>query len=170
MTLADIAADIEVTAEQRDRGVALVDDTDADLPTRLAAFENDLPCDADAAAAVLERHVSGSSIGESARVAGIAPITAAKVLYLLGREGVNPLGPQAREIVRDWLDAELSRNDAKTLIRASEPEFALAAFIETHDPLDGVQEAIEGVLSPSAATVAKRDHLAETMSDLGDLR
>ncbi|WP_440006988.1 DUF7858 family protein [Halomicrococcus sp. SG-WS-1] len=170
MTLSDIAAGLEVTAEQRDRGVAAVDDTDGDLRERLVPFADDLPCDPTSAATVVESFTAGASVGDAGRDAGVAPVTAAKTLHLLGLDGVSPLGPTARDVVGDWLTADLSRSDAKALTGASETEFALAAFVETHDPLDGAVEAVEGALSPAGdATVRKRDELGETMSDVGDL-
>lgn len=170
MALSDIAEGIEVTTEQCDSGVATVDETDRSLSERLSKFADDLPCDPSKAAAILESHTAGRSVGESARAVGVAPITAAKVLHLLGTDGVSPLTPRAREIVRDWLAADLSRADAKALTGASEAEFALATFVETHDPIDGVDDAVEGWLAPTGdAAVRKRDGLAETMSDVGDL-
>jgi hypothetical protein len=164
MGLSEIAAGVEVTTEQRDRGVATVDDTDATLAERLAAHADALPCSADAAATVVEVYAGGEAVGTAARVADIAPITAAKTLHLLS-ESVSPLGPTGREIVRDWLAAELSRAEARDLTGATEREFALAAYVETHDPLSGVEEAVAGVLAPERGT----DPLADARSDLPEL-
>ncbi|WP_435196576.1 hypothetical protein [Natronomonas sp. EA1] len=161
MTLDDIAAGLEVTTRQRDRGVAAVDDTDAPLATRLA--DHELPCSPEAAAALVEAYADGRSVGDAARVGGVAPATAAKTLHLLG-ESVNPLSPTARAIVRDWLDADLSRADALALTGANEREFALAVFCETHDPIPGACDAVEGAL-----TVRPVDPLADARSDLGEL-
>ena len=170
VTLSDIAAGLEVTAEQRDRGVALVDDTQIGLATRLSEHSEALPCSPDAAATVLRAYAAGSAVGEAAREADLPPVTAAKVLHLLGVDGVTPLSPRAREVLRDWLAADLSRADAKTLTGASEAEFALAAYIETHDPLDGVREAVEAELSQRGnGAVEKREELGETMSSVSDL-
>ncbi|MFC5971553.1 hypothetical protein ACFPYI_09440 [Halomarina salina] len=170
MGLADIAAGLEVTSEQRSRGVATVDATEAGLAERLAPFDEDLPCSPDAAATVVETYASGDSVGTSSRAAGVPPMTGAKTLHLLG-ESVSPLGPTGRELVRDWLDAELSRADALELTGASETEFALAAYVETHDPLAEAREALEGTLSPTGdAAVEKRELLGETMSGAGELR
>ncbi len=170
MALSDIAAGLEVTAKQRDHGVATVDDTDRDLHDRLATFSDGLPCETETAVRIVESHAAGASVGESARRAGIAPMTAAKTLHLLGVNGVSPLSPIGHELVRDWLSADLSRSEAFTLSGASETEFALATFIETHDPLDGAAETIESALALDGdAAVKKRDILAETMSDVGDL-
>ena len=170
MTLSEIADGLEVTTEQRDRGVATVDDTDRNLRERLDSFAADLPCDAEAAATVVEGHTAGRAIGDSARAAGVAPMTAAKVLHLLGCEGISPLTPRARDILRDWLAADLSRSDALALTGASETEFALATFVETHDPIAGASDALEGALSRGEdAAVEKRDALAGTMSSPNDL-
>ncbi|WP_135806055.1 DUF7858 family protein [Halorussus marinus] len=163
MTLSEIADGLEVTAQQRDRGVATVDAT-GDLQERLEAFANELPCDAASAATVVEGHLAGRSVGESARSAGIAPVTAAKALHLLGCEGVSPLTPRAHDVVADWLSAELSRADAKALTGASETEFALAAFVETHESLDGARAVVEG-----ARRTADGDALEEARSELADL-
>ena len=170
MALSDLAAGLEVTAEQRDRGVATVDDTETELSTRLADHSEALPCTPEAAATVVESHAGGTSVGESARAAAVAPVTAAKVLHRCGVDGVDPLGPEARRIVRDWLDGHLSRADALELPGASESEFSLAAYLATHDPLPDLVDAVSGPSSGPSATVQKRDALAETMSSAADLR
>lgn len=173
MTLSDIAAGLEVTTEQCDRGVASVDATASDgtdLREQLAEFADDLPCDATAAATILEGHTAGKSVGDSARAAGVAPITAAKTLHLLGCEGISPLTPEAHRIVRDWLSADLSRTEARELTGSRETEFALATFVETHDPIPGASELVEGAFALDGdATVQKREALGETYSDVGDL-
>ncbi|MFC7081750.1 hypothetical protein [Halorussus caseinilyticus] len=173
MTLSDIADGLEVTTEQRDRGIASVDataDDETDLRERLADFADDLPCDATSAATIVEGHASGQSVGDTAHDAGVAPMTAAKTLHLLGCEGVSPLTPRAHEILRDWLSADLSRTEARELAGANETEFALATFVETHDPLAGATELVEGALAPDGdAAVRKREVLAETMSGRGEL-
>lgn len=169
MTLSEIAAGLEVTERQRERGVATIDDTDADLTTRLEPYADELPCDAASAAAVVDAYTAGTAIGECARAAGVAPATAARTLHLLGVEGVSPLAPVGRSVVRDWLAGECSRTEAKALVDAGEPEFALAAFVETHDPIEDAREAVEGALSLDGdATVEKRDALDGTMSDAED--
>jgi hypothetical protein len=169
MGLADIAEGLEVTDEQRERGVAAVDATGEPLAARLEPYADALPCGPGEAATVVERYAAGASVGESARATGLPPVTGAKALHLLG-ESVAPLGPMGREVVRDWLDARVSRSEALTLTGASEREFALAAFVETHDPIPGAREALEGALAPDGdATVEKRDALGDAMSDLGDL-
>jgi len=132
MTLSEIAAGIEVTAEQERRDVVAVDET-GDLLERLRPHEDALPCTPEAAATALETHAAGTSVGESAREAGIAPVTAAKALHCCGVSGVTPLSPMARQVVRDWMAGELSRTEALELTGASEAEFALGAYIESHD-------------------------------------
>ncbi|WP_256295846.1 DUF7858 family protein [Haloarchaeobius salinus] len=169
MGLADIADGLCVTTEQRDRGVAVADDTGSDLPGRLAEYADDLPCSVEAAAAVVDAYVGGSAVDTAGHEAGVAPTTAAKVLHLLGLEGVSPVSPQGRALVRDWLSGELSRTDARALSGASEREFALAAFVESHEPLPGAEDVVADVFSRSDdASVAKRDVLAETMSGADD--
>ena len=171
MGLEEIAAGIEVTTEQCDRGLATVDDTDDDLVECFRPQAEALPCTPEAAATVVETHTTGTSIGESAREAGIAPMTAAKVLHRCGVAGVTPLSPMAREILRDWLGGELPRADALALTDATPTEFALATYVETHDAVPALEEAVEGTLAPETnATVAKRDALGETMTDSMSLR
>ncbi|WP_136717456.1 DUF7858 family protein [Halorientalis salina] len=167
MGLSDIAAGVEVTAEQRDCGVATVDETDAPLSERLAEYESVLPCDAEAAATVVDVYAEGRAIGAAARVAGIAPTTAAKTLHLLG-EQVTPLGPTARDVIRDWLHGDLARTEALELTGATEREFALAAYVETHDPIPDAREAVAAELSSGLGE--GDDPLAETMSGVSDLR
>jgi hypothetical protein len=148
MGLSEIAAGIEVTDTQDDRGVATVDETDATLTDRLEPFADELPCSPGEAATVLARYSEGASVGSAGRGAGIAPTTAAKTLHLLG-ESVSPLGPMGREIVEDYLAGHLSRSEALELARVGEESFALAVYIETHDPLEEAATAIEGVLAAS---------------------
>ncbi|AUV83487.1 hypothetical protein C2R22_19080 [Salinigranum rubrum] len=170
MTLSDIAAGIEVTTKQRERGVPTVDGTETDLDDRLATYADALPCTPEAAATVLERYASGTSVGDLARAAGVAPMTAAKTLHLCGEVGISPLGPVGREVVRDWLAGDLTRADAVTLTGATPTEFALTAYVEAHDPVPGLVEAAEAALSPvTNASVTKRETLAETMTDAADL-
>lgn len=170
MGLADIAAGLEVTTEQRDRGVATVDRTEAPLATRLAPFEAQLPCSAESAATLVEAYAGGDSVGTAGRAADLPPIRAAKTLHLLG-EAVSPLGPEGRRIVRDWVAGELPRSDAITLARATPAEFALAAYVETHDPIPGARAAVEGVLTAGGdAAAAKRDELGSTLGDPEALR
>ena len=170
MGLADIAAGIEITTEQRERGVPSVDDTGADLETRLEEHADALSCTPAAAATVVEEYAAGASVGAVAREAAVAPVTAAKVLHRCGVDGVCPLAPTARRVVRDWLGGRLSRADAMSLTGATEPEFALAAYVESHDAVPELVEAVEGTLAAGrSATVDKRDALAETMSGPADL-
>jgi hypothetical protein len=170
MGLSDIAAGVEVVDEQRDRGVAAVDRTEEDLAERLGSYADDLPCSPAEAATLVEAYAGGSSVGDAARAAGLSPTDGAKALHLFG-ESVSPVGPMGREVVGDWLDGQLGRSEAIRLAGASEREFALAAYVETHDPIEGAREAVEGALAPGGdAAVEKRETLGETMSDVGELR
>jgi hypothetical protein len=171
MGLSDIAAGIEVHEPQRERGVPTVDATADDPVVRLDAHGDALPCTPEAAASVLETYAAGTSVGDCAREAGVAPMTAAKLLHRCGVSGLSPLAPTARDILRDWLDGDLSRAEAVELVGADEADFALATYVETHDPVPELADAVAGVREPDAtATVQKRDALAETMSSVGDLR
>lgn len=171
MGLSDIAAGIEVTAEQVDSGVPTVDDTGGSLVDRLRPWADELPCTPEAAATVVERYTAGTSVGETAREAGVAPMTASKVLHRCGVSGVSPLGPAGRRIVRDWLAGDLPRSEALALTGADEAEFALATYVESHESVPELEAAVEGSLAPERnASVAKRDALGETMSSPGSLR
>lgn len=171
MGLSEIADGIAVTERQRERGVATVDRTDPTLNAAVAAFEADLPCNVSTAAQLVEAYASGASVGEAATDAGLPAVTGAKTLYRLGFEGLSPLSPLGRDIIDDWLAGEIGRTDAKTLADASEAEFSLATYIETHDPLPDADERIATALqSDTNAAVAKRDVLADTMSGVEDLR
>ncbi|MFB6101677.1 MAG: helix-turn-helix domain-containing protein [Haloplanus sp.] len=170
MALSDIAAGIEVHDRQRERGVPTVDATEDDLVGRLDEYADRLPCTPEAAATVLDAYAAGTSVGDCARKAGLTPMTAAKLLHRCGVTGLSPLAPTARRIVRDWLDGNLPRSEAVELVGADEADFALATYLETHEPVPDLADAVEGVLEPdSTATVAKREALAETMSSVGDL-
>ncbi|ADQ65692.1 hypothetical protein GL213_00400 [Halogeometricum borinquense] len=173
MGLADIADELGVTTTtQEERGVATVDDTDVDLDARLRDHADKLPCTPEAAATVLERHAAGDSVGDAAEAAIVAPVTAAKVLHRAGIEGVTPLAPTARQILRDWLAGQLSRADALELTGADDAEFALAAYIETHDPVPELADATRRDAAASLggdALVKKREELADTMSASTDL-
>ena len=162
MGLADIADGLEVTETQTRRGVATIDDTGATVEDRLAPFEDELPCSATESATALERYSAGGSVGAAARTADVAPVTAAKVLHLLG-ESVSPATPLQREIIHDWMAGELSRHDARSLTQLDETEFALATFVETHDPLEAACAEIEGVLA--AHRLEDGDPLADAIGD-----
>lgn len=164
MSLDDIAAGLEVVERQHDRGVATADDTGEPLAERFARAADALPCTPVAAATVVETYATGASVGDSAREAAVAPITAAKTLHRCGVEGVTPLTPLAREVVQDWLAGDLSRSDALALTGATGAEFALGTYIETHAAVPALAEATEAALTPGAnAAVRKRDALAETL-------
>lgn len=171
MGLSDIADGLEVVAEQRDRGVAAVDDTDRALADRLAEHAADLPCEGATAAAVVEAYVAAGDLATAAEAGGVAPVTAARTLHLVGVGGVSPLPPDDRGPVREWLAGDRSRTDAKAAVGLDEQAFALAAFVETRDPIPGARAAVDGALSPGEdAVVEKREALGETMSDADELR
>ena len=168
MALSDIAEGVEVTTQQRERGVASVDRTAAPLADRLASHAEDLPCGPETAAELAEAYASGGSVGDAGDEAGVAPTTAAKCLHRLGFEGLTPFSPLQRDVLADWLDARLTRAAALELTGASEREFALAAYVATHDPVTEAAEAVESALSSDEdAMVAKRDALAATLPESG---
>ena len=166
MGLSDIAAGIEVTESQEEHSPATVDATDATLAERLEPFESELPCSAAEAATVLERYSQGKSVGDAGRAAGVAPVTAAKTLHLLG-ESVTPVSPLGADIVQDWVEGRISRTEAMELSQLGENEFVLAAYVETHEPLEDACAAIEGVLA--ARQTDHHDPLSETRSAATDL-
>lgn len=167
MGLADIAEGVTVTTRQRERGVASVDRTGESLAAQLAALDGDLPVDADVAASLAEAYSGGASVGDAASEAGVPPTTAAKALHRLGFEGLSPLSPLQRDVLDDWLTGECSRADAVELTGAGDREFALAAYVATHEPVEGAAEAVDGALSTSRdAMVEKRDALAATLPDV----
>lgn len=170
MSLSDIAEGLVTSQRQQDRGVAVVDRTDRSLAVVLEEYTEALAPDASTAADLVRAYTSGESVGDAAHTAGMPPVEAAKTLHRLGFEGLTPMSPLARDILQDWLRAEISRADALALTDASEREFALATYIETHDPLAGARETIRNVLSSDAdAMVEKRDALADTMTGSQDL-
>ncbi|MCQ4334295.1 hypothetical protein KM295_12555 [Natronomonas sp. F2-12] len=164
MGLAEIAAGLEVTAEQRDRGVAASDGTDTPIAERLEPFEERLPCSSAAAAALVEAYLEGASVGRAAAVAEVPETTAAKTLYLLG-EPIDPLTPTAKRVLEDWLAGDLARTEAKRLVGVGDAEFALGAYVATHEPIEGAEAALaEATSVPMGA-----DPLADARSGLGDL-
>lgn len=163
MSLDDIAAGIEVTTAQRDRGVAVTDDTDTATADRLRPFADALPCTPEAAATVVSAYADGASVGDAAREANVAPVTAAKTLYLLGEE-MFPFGPTGRDVVRDWLDAQISRTTARRLTDADDDEFALAVYVETHDRIPAAEAVVVETLA-----VDQDDPLVDARSDVDEL-
>jgi len=150
MTLSEIADDLEVTASQRDRGVAVADDTETPLVDRLAEHADDLPCTPAATATLVDAYTAGRSVGDAAREAGVTPMTGAKALHRCGVEGVGPLAPSRRDVVRDWLDGRIARSEAVTLAGGDEADFALATYVETHDPPSELVEAVDAHIAGSA--------------------
>ncbi|GAB7009861.1 hypothetical protein [Halorubrum trueperi] len=150
MTLSEIADGLEVTASQRDRGVAVADDTETPLVDRLSEHGDDLPCTPAATATLVDAYTAGRSVGEAAREAGVTPMTGAKALHRCGVSGVCPLAPSRRGVVRDWLDGRIARSEAVSLAGGDEPDFALATYVETHDPVPVVADAVDAHLAGSA--------------------
>lgn len=169
MGLAEIADGVHVTAEQRELGVATVDRTAVSLSERLEPYADRLPCEPIAAARIVERYAAGGSVGDAAAGADVPPVTAAKTLHLLG-ESVSPLGPTGRALVADWIAGELSRTEALALTRATPAEFALAAFIETHDPLAGARDAVDGAIDAGELTQPLQDSLGDATAEPEHLR
>lgn len=163
MTLSEIAAGLEVTTEQDEQGIASGNDTGATLEERLARFEAQLPCSASVAATLVEAYTEGASIERAAAVAEIPRTTAAKVLFLLG-EPIDPLSPTATRVLDDWLAGAISRSEAKTLAGVGDAEFALGAYVATHEPIDGAESVVA-----DAVSVTDADPLSDARSDLGDL-
>lgn len=161
MGLSDIAAGIEVTTEQRDRGVATTDDTATSLDERLAPFADELPCQPTAAARLLDAYADGASIGRAAAAAGVPPTDASKALYRLG-EPIDPLSPTAERVIDDWLAGELSRTEARTLANVGDAEFALGVYVATHEPIEGAEHAVADALAIGHRT----DPLADTRDDV----
>jgi hypothetical protein len=171
MGLSEIAAGLVTVERQHERGVAVVDRTDRSIAHAIEPFVDAVPCEQSAAVRLVTAYMAGQSVQQAAKAAGIAPITAVKTLHLLGFEGLNPLSPLGREILHDWLQAEISRADALALTDVSETEFAIAAYIETHSPFEGAAERIRDAGSPTGnALVEKREALGDTMSDADSLR
>lgn len=167
MGLSELAEGLEVTTQQDARGVATVDATDADLTERLSSVAEELPCTSREAATIVERYTRGGSVADAGAAAGVAPMTAAKTLHLLG-ESVSPLGPTGREIVQDWIAGTISRTDALELTRLGEAAFALATYVETHPPIDEASAAIEGTLATDH--LSDDDPLADALGETSESR
>ncbi len=169
MGLADLAEGVRVTETQRERGVAAINRTGDTLADRLSECEGDLPTDAATAAAVVERYAAGGSIGQAAAVAAVPEVTAAKVLHLVG-ETVSPLSPTGRAVVRDWIAGDLPRSEALSLTRSSPATFALAAYVETHEPLPAAQAAVEAAFDRQAGTSSGGAELSSAIEPPDELR
>jgi hypothetical protein len=164
MALSEIAAGLELTAEQRDRGVATADGTGASLAERLAPYAGALPCEELAAAAVVEAYAEGASVGRAAAVADVPKTAAAKTLYLLG-EPVDPLTPTARGVIEEFLDGEIGRTEARTLANVGNCEFALGVYVATHEPITEAESVVADALSVDG----RGDPLDDARSSLDDL-
>ena len=150
MTLSEIADGLEVTSRQRERGVAVADDTETPLVDRLEPHADDLPCTPAATATLIEAYTAGRSVGDAARDAGVEPMIGAKTLHRCGVSGVCPLAPSRRGVVRDWLDGRIARSEALALAGGDEADFALATYVETHDPVSPVADAVDAHVAGTA--------------------
>lgn len=169
MSLAGIAEQVGVTTiEQTARDVATIDVTETPLVDRLAPVSVHLPCGSSEAATLIEAYIDGKSIEKSSYAAGIASITGAKTLHLLG-EPIAPITPTGRTVVRDWISGECLRTEALALCGASEAEFNLAVFVEMHDPIPEAHGILAGEFERRNAGVSNREELKETMSSVDEL-
>ena len=150
MTLSEIADGLEVTSRQRERGVTVADDTETPLVDRLEPHADDLPCTPAATATLVETYTTGRCIGDAAREAGVTPMTGAKTLHRCGVSGICPLAPSRRGVVRDWLDGRIARSEAVALAGGDESDFALATYVETHEPLSAVADTVAARAAGSA--------------------
>lgn len=150
MTLSEIADGLEVTSRQRERGVTVADDTETPLVDRLEPYADDLPCTPAATATLVEAYTAGRSVGDAAREAGVTPMTGAKALHRCGVSGICPIAPGRRDVVRDWLAGRTARSEALALAGGDEAAFALATYVETHDPLPAVADAVDAHVAGSA--------------------
>ncbi|MES3161187.1 MAG: hypothetical protein PPP55_06405 [Halorubrum sp.] len=166
MTLSEIAEGLTVTASQRERGVAVADDTGTPLAERLREHEAELPCTAAATATLVDAYTGGKSLDDAAEAASVPPMTAAKTLHRCGVVGVCPLAPTRRGVVRDWLDGRLARSEAVALTGGDEADFALATYVETHDPLREAANAVEASVagsSPLGSELGSTDPLGDAI-------
>lgn len=157
MTLSEIAAGLEVTSTQRERGVALADDTETSLVDRLVEYADELPCTPAATATLIGAYTDGQSVGDAARSAGVTPMVGAKTLHRCGVAGISPFPPTRRGVVRDWLKGRIARTDAVGLTGGDAADFALATYVETHDPLPAVAAI---VAAQRAGTAPLGTHVA----------
>ena len=173
MTLSDIAAGLELTTAQRDRGVVVADDTKTPLVDRLREHEDSLPCTAAATATLVDAYTAGRSVADTAEEAGVTPMTAAKALHRCGVDGVCPLAPTRRGIVRDWLDGRISRREAVALTGGDRTDFALATYIETHEPVPEAANAVDAAIvgsSPLGGALGSTDPLGDAVGSPDDLQ
>ena len=142
MTLSEIAAGIEVTSEQRDRGAAVVDDTDVPAVERFREHADALPCTPEAVATLVDAYTVGSSVGEAAGEAGVAPMVAAKALYRCGLTGVRPLAPSRRGGGGGAGGGAGRPPPGGARAGGGGAAFALATHAETHDPVPELADAV----------------------------
>ncbi len=167
MTLSDIADGLEVTADQRDRGVVVADDTGTPLADRLRSHADVLPCTPEATATLVDAYTAGRGVGDAAAEAGVSPMTAAKTLHRCGVAGVRPFAPTRLGIVRDWLDGRIPRSEAVELTGGDEADFALATYVETHDPIPAVENAVDAHVAGTSPLAGVSGTFGDGSGDLG---
>lgn len=134
MALSDIAAELEFTIKQEEQGVPTSTNQIQSLREQLRCCEDDLPCDVKAAEILLEQYRQGVSISDAAIAADLPETIATITLFLLG-QSVEPLSSNTNKIIKDWVDGSISTREAERAVGENEIEFAIAAFIATHEPL-----------------------------------
>jgi hypothetical protein len=79
--------------------------------------------------------------------------------------------PVDREIIKQWINGEIDRTTANRRTDLERSRFALAVYVETHEPLTEDQAAIEPTISLSENIQSDRRRvLNETMADPTDLQ
>lgn len=169
MALADIADGVRSVEKQQRRDVAVVDAVGGSLADRLERCASDLPCSPRDAASLARRFASGTSVERSAEAVGITRTVAAKTLHLLGFSGVVRLDRDDRTVVRRWIDGEIERTAARRRTGLDEATFALAVYVETHEPLAAARAALDPALATRAVDPTDQQRaLRDTMSDPTD--
>lgn len=156
---------------QHTRDVAVVDAANESLADRLEDCASDLPCSPTAASHLARQFRAGESIEACAETVGVTRTNAARTLHLLGFAGVITVDPVDREIIKQWINGEIDRTTATRRTDLERSRFALAVYVETHEPLTEDQAAIEPTISLSENIQSDRRRvLNETMADPTDLQ
>lgn len=171
MSLADIAEGVRSVETQHTRDVAIVDAVNESLADRLEGFASDLPCSPTQADRLARQFGAGESIESCAETVGVTRTNAARTLHLLGFAGVITVDPVDREIIKQWINGEIDRITANRRTDLDKSRFALAVYVETHEPLTETRAAIEPTVSLSEnIQTDRRRALDETMADSTDLQ
>jgi|GEM_PF-423496 len=171
MALADIAEGIRSVEKQQHRDVAVVDAAGTSLADRLETCASDLPCSPPEAASLARQFAGGAPVERCAETVGVTRTVAVKTLHLLGFSGVVTVDRDDRTVVRRWIDGEIDRTTVRRRTGLDESTFALAVYVETHEPL----AAAQAVLDPARTTTDgdptdQQRALQETMSDPTDFQ